>query len=231
MIRRTLLALTALAFVGGCTTFSSAGAAARLGDAELSVDQLEADLAEAGATPVDEQLDAEAARGAIERWFVTELGEGSGFLDQYAAGDGPLGVSCFAVAVAPDLATAESFADRLASGESWDALVAEVQPDAVDGGRRPCDSLSNFSDTERGLLEGLAADGTPTLYEDPNAQGALVLRALAPDEVDVASLFAAAVRANPDQTDALLTPLRDEAWVNPRFGAIDPATLGVVPLG
>ena len=232
MIRRSLLAVSALALLGGCTTFSNSGTAARLGDGELSLSQLEADLAEAGSPPAEGHLDAAAARTQIDSWLAGQLAEASGVLDEFAAGAESLGVACIAVMAVPEHDTAEAVVARLESGEAWDDVIADVDPAAQDGGRFGCAAHSDFNPAVLDLVAGLATDGTPTIWDDPAGSGeAIVLRSMAATEVDPQELFRSVLQANPDRADDLVSALRDDAWVNPRFGALDPTTLLVRALG
>lgn len=230
VMRRLPLALLALAAVGGCTTFTGEGHAARLGDRELTIDELEATLADAGSVPVDGTIDAAAARQAINNWWFDtivadpDLVDGyAGLVERYASGDGSLGAACLYVLQAGDRAAAEAYTARIAEGEAWDTIAGELG--APDNGRQECSPFTAFNPTIVTQLAALPVDGTPTVIDDPGGSPiAFVVRAATADEVTPGDLVPIAIVNDP-------TPLADSLWVNPSYGRFDARQLGVVALG
>lgn len=233
VIRRIPLALLTIAVLGGCTTFTNEGTAAKLGRAELSIEQLETTLSEQGAASSGALLDAQAARDAINEWWYTTITADptlvpgyAGLVDQYAEGDGSLDVACIYALQMPDRATADEVAARMTGGETWEDVAAEVSPTVPDSGQQGCSPVAAFNDTIATAIAALSIDGTPIVLDDPSGTSplAFVVRAYTADEVTLGDLVAPAIASDPQ-------PLADALWVNPAYGRFDTGTFGIQPLG
>jgi len=228
VIRRLPLALLALAALGGCATFTDEGVAARLGGLELSIGELEQTLADGGVEGAT--LDAAAARQAINAWWFDAVSADptlvdgyADLVDQYASGDGSIGVACLFVLQTTDRATAQSYVDRVVGGEPWSDIATELA--ATDDGRQACSPLSAFNPAIVEQLATLPVDGTPGVVDDPGGtEVAFVVRAATADEVTGNDLVPVAIVNNP-------APLTDALWINPAYGRFDTDQLGVVALG
>ena len=221
---RLLLAVCAAALLtSGCATFTNKDTAAKLGDAELSMDDVADGIDELGA--VVGERNGDAARYVVGTWLAERTAVESGLVDRYANRE--LAVTCVFAAFAGDLATAQSISDRVTAGEEWSAVVAELAP-SPDDGRQQCIPLAQFPQEAVDVLAPLEPGGAPGVLEDP-AGGAFAVRAQGADEVDPASLLSAVAAIDPEALETMQA-LAAEAWINPGIGTVN-QSLQVVPLG
>ncbi len=145
-----LLPLAAASLTAGCTTFSDADAVARVGDTELSADQLDDLLAEQQ-FPEEARSDLTLVRPVISGWieetaienglFSPELIEAipdAELLALYDQGIATAGVTCVGLMVAETPEAGDAAADRLRDGEAFADVFADVNldPDLAVGRRR-----------------------------------------------------------------------------------------------
>ena len=222
-VRVTVIALGAAAT--GCTTFSDNDAVARVGDVELSDDELTESLSLAS---TDHTADADAARQAVTDWIRDQIVESGAFDDQYSADPSALGVACLDVAVAVDQADAEGLLARVEGGEDWDDVVAPIEEAIGYDSAQPCQPLATFGDAlgddvaER--LGSLVPGAAPQVIDAGESGGFAVIRARELANVDAEDLVSAMVASRPAALDAYLT----EVYVDPRVGSFDPGAISVV---
>jgi hypothetical protein len=230
---RLIASVVVAGLATGCSTFSDNDLAARVGDAELSLDQLSRQLGEIDNTDSNtERADGALVRGEIDTFVRREVADQVGLFDQYADADGSLGVVCFYAVPVNDRAQADDVVARYESGEAWDDLIAEVAPGAGDQSRQPCTPTETIIPEVAAELAALDPDEPPTVLELTSPPGVFVVRAHTIDELDATELFAAVEVARPDLLDRIRAEVDEGGiYVDPRFGRFDSQLLSVVPLG
>jgi len=234
VISRPRLVLAALIAVGlgGCSTFTNTDTAAKLGDAELTVDELGDQIEAGGATPTEGRVSADLARQSIGEWLYGEVAADEGLLAAYGEGDPELALSCLFVVQVADRSAADAGVERLAGDESWGSVVAEVAPDAPDEGRQPCTPIAEYPPEIAEQISGLEPGGAAGVVTAPDGSAAFVARAQSADELDVLSFLNAVATAAPARIDGLVERLSTaDVYVNPQYGTFDGESLAVVPLG
>ncbi len=244
-----LLPCSIAALVSGCATFSETDVVARVGDTELSVEQLDelieavagGDPAAAGALPegVD---DANVARQQISAWiFETSLGLSDEEVEEsYALGLIDSGVTCPKVMVTPTFEEAQLAETRLAAGEPFGAVLAELNIDpslAESSGAIGCITLEQIDLTGQpspdiqAILDINAANPI-SVQEIPIPDGTLagLLVQHTPFE-ELAAADSASVVSNIEFQAAQGLDVDDlDVYVDPRYGAFDAATGAVIAL-
>lgn len=208
----------------GCSTFTNKDTAAKLGDAELTMDDVADEIDELGGGMVGVQ-NGEAARFVVGNWLAEQTAVESGLVDRYANRE--LEVSCVFAVFAQDVAVAQQIVDRVAAGEEWTPVVAELAPAAEDG-RQDCIPLGEFPQDAIDVLAPLEPGGAAAVLEQPGG-GAFAVRAQSADELEPASLLSA-VAAIDAEALTTMQELAADAWINPGIGTVN-QRLQVVPLG
>lgn len=235
--RLALLALVASTAASGCATFSDDGAVARVGDEELSSDGFSEQLAAldpTGAAVAGGRADGDAARAAVSGWIRTRILEGSDIGLRYAADPAELGITCLDVAVAQDLADAESLKARLDGGEAWDDVVAPIEASIGYESKQDCQPLSVYGaqlgeDVAERLGE-LKPGDDPAVVDAGNG-GFAVIRIQELADLDSSTLLAAVQGLDPDAVQALIDSIGEaDVYVDPRIGSFDAASVAVVPV-
>lgn len=248
-----LLPLATAALAAGCTTFSDNDAVARVGDVELSEEELD-DLFDEQEVPDDQRDDLNIARTAISGWIEsTAVDEGlfSADLVQeipddelvalYRQGMEAAGVTCARLLVAPSLAEAEDAAERLAVGEEFAEVFAELNVDPtladVDGEAGCFDINQVLGEGEpppevRALLsvnENNPIATAPSSSADGGEVGLLIQYRPAEDlpEEDLAQVLDLIRQSS--GVGLVLDGI--DIHVDSRYGRFDRATGSVVPLG
>ncbi len=231
------IALTGALLGAGCATFSDNDAVARVGDVELSADELRERVDELGA-PQDEALDANAVRQTIDTWISEQL---SGAPDPalaaavYPQGLLAAGSICFEVIVAESAERAAEALDQLQAGASFGEVFAAHNIDPAltqDEGRFGCvpgnqipvgtgntfvDALTEIDDRNRfNTAEIEGNPGEPSVFA--------VVRFIPFDELgpeDTPTVFA----------NMTVAARGIDVYVDPRYGTFDSASGTVVALG
>ncbi len=155
-----LLPLAAASLTAGCTTFSDADAVARVGDTELSEDQLD-ELLDEQQFPEEARSDLTLVRPVISGWIeqtaienglfgpeVLEAIPEADLLALYDEGIAASGVACVDLMVAESPEAGEVAAERLRDGEAFADVLADVNIDpdlAAVGGEVGCFDSSQFA--------------------------------------------------------------------------------------
>ena len=252
MIRRRLtilLPLAAALTVSGCTTFSDADAVARVGDTELSADELDQLAADAG-IPEGQELDPEIVRTLIQGW-IQETAINSGEFDPDALGDTDparvatrfdqgvreSGVVCPAILVTESLDAALDTRDELVAGASFADVFAERNVDetlVASEGQIGCVDINAVLDAAdapevASLLELDAADpfsASALTDQFGEVVGGIVVAFRPYDELSEAD--AAAVDTS---VQGILAVEEIDVMVDSRYGYFDPMSAAVRPLG
>lgn len=239
MNRRSLtiavpLALVALA--SGCTTFTDTDVAARVDGTELSQDEFEQRLAEAGIT-ADQAVPLDPARAELTLWIQSQLVDVDAVATQYDSGPASSGSICLSAIVVETEADADAAAADLDAGSDFADVFGDVNIDPTldaDAGALPCITSADL-DAGAGtpLIDAAATLSTETpvatavLLDDagqPVAWAVLAFRSfdqLAPVDVEF-------VTAGVDLGDAVSGA---DIHVDPRYGTFDAELGQVVALG
>lgn len=248
-----LLPLAAASLTAGCTTFSDADAVARVGETELSTDELD-DLLEAQQIPEEARGDLDLVRPVISGWieqtavenglFNAELIEAipeERLLGIYAQGLEVAGITCVRLIVTTTVDDANEAADRLSAGDDFVAVFDEENTDpqlAAVNGEAGCFDRNQFGAVEEQPAEvvalfSLSADNPIASAESIGADGGPAGLVLVYREVD--DLVAAEreqVVAILRQTNGVGLVVEDlDIYVASRYGTFDLASASVVPLG
>ena len=248
-----LLPLAAASLTAGCTTFSDADAVARVGDTELSADQLDDLLAEQQ-FPEEARSDLTLVRPVISGWieetaienglFSPELIEAipdAELLALYDQGIATAGVTCVGLMVAETPEAGDTAADRLRDGEAFADVFADVNLDpdlAVVGGEAGCFDRGQFAGAEPlppevvALFSVNAANpftSAPTVNADGTAAG-LVIAHRSADEIPSADV-AQVLQLIRQLSGAGLLVADLDIYVDSRYGTYDLASASVIPLG
>jgi hypothetical protein len=216
----------------GCSTFSDNDLAAKVGDAELTQAQLSDRLADLDNTDnAPERVDGGVARAQITSWIRQAVADDVGLLDQYAAGDGSLPVTCFYVVPVTDRAQGDQVISRLRGGEEWDAVAGSISPEAAAQSRQPCTAVSTLIPEVAGTL-GALKPGEPQVIELGDPVSTFVVRAHDIDELDIDEFLNAVATADQALLQDFIAGAGDSGvYVDPRFGDFDPDQFSVIPLG
>ena len=232
-----LLPLAAASLTAGCTTFSDADLAARVGDSEYGRDELVADLEELGAT--DEQLaSADIARGQVGAWVAERVSEASDPALAEAAYEKGLfasGSICLQVVATSTQADADAVVAELEAGASFDQVFAASNVDdalATSNGRIGCLPIADLA---LGVDNPLVDSITTINADDPYAT-AVLPGAVPDDELYVVSRFIPYAELGPDEIPIVTASLGADAlgldvYVDPQIGTYDSASATVIPLG
>ena len=231
------------ALTAGCSTFSDSNNVARVGDATLTDDDFQEQLAELGA-PSDQLLPADAVRAQITTWIQEQVAadESAGIgadevASLYDAGIESSGTICISGIVVEDEDAATRVADELVAGTEFAELLATENLDpslGSAGGNVGCitsDQLSQAVDLEFvQVASGLSAENpvgvSPLLDADGNefAWAVLKFRSFAElSDADTDTVIAA--------IDSAARLADADIFVDPRYGTFDAATGQVVALG
>jgi len=228
------LALAALA--SGCSTLSDNDVAARVDDTELSQDEFEQRLADAGIT-TDQAVPLDPARAELTLWIQNQLVDPAEVAVQYDAGPAVGGSICLSAIVVETEDEAEVAADRLREGDDFAEVFADANIDptlVADTGALPCITSADL-DAAAGtpLIDAaatLSADApvaTTVLLDNadqPVAWAVLDFRTF--DQLEPADVEF--VTASVDLGDAALDA---DIHVDPRFGTFDAELGQVIALG
>jgi hypothetical protein len=248
-----LLPLAAASLTAGCTTFSDADAVARVGDTELSEDQLDELLAEQQ-FPEEARSDLTLVRPVISGWieqtaiendlFSPELVEAipdADLLALYDQGIAAAGVTCVALMVAESPEGGEAAAGRLRDGEAFADVFADVNLDpdlAAVGGEAGCFDRSQFAGADPLPPEVIALfsvnatnpfTSAPSVNPDGTAAGLVIVHRSA-DEIPSADLEQV-VQLIRQLNGAGLVVADLDISVNSRYGTYDLTSASVIPLG
>ena len=234
MISRSSRLIAGVALAGlatGCSTFSDNDLAARVGDAELSHDQLSRELGEIDNSNT-ERADGAVVREQINEFILRTIADQVGLFDQYAAADGSLQIACFYVLQVSDRAQADDVLARLAAGEEWDAVAGSLSPQAAAETRQPCAPVSGLVPEVAETLGALEPGGEPEVLEVGDPVSTFVVRAHDVDELDMLEFLTAISGGDPSVLTPFLAAAQDsDVYVDPRFGRFEPEQVSVVPLG
>lgn len=237
-----LLTLVAASLTAGCTTFSDA--VARVGDQELSADELDQRLLDIGASEEDlgGVLPGEPVRQVISAWIQeTAIGlDDDDISALYSEGIEAVGVACPVVLATATIAEAQDAFDRLEAGEEFDVVFGEANVDpqlATVTGRVGCLTIDQFPPDTRespdiASLFALSSDNPYALVDTAAAAAdtGLVVGYRPFDDLNADEL--AGVLAVARSTAAADVALDDlDIHVDSRYGTFDPATSSVIPLG
>lgn len=247
-LKTILLPLAVASLAASCSALDT-DTVARVGDAELSADDLEERAIAAGFS-VDPAIDSETARAIIQQW-IQETAIGNGDFDVEAVGEvtGPRaaarfnaglaesGVVCPAFIVTQTPEEADSALAELQSGADFDDVFAasNIDPGLTDtGGRLDCFDRASLVDAadnpEVAVLFELSADRpfdtSPLLDPGGNPIAGIVLAFRTYDELQ------------PDEIALVSTALQSsiaveaiDVEVDSRYGYFDPQTASVIALG
>jgi hypothetical protein len=242
VIRRlTMLAAAGLAATG-CATFTDNDVVARVGDAELSSDELserlngtadttpEQDDAAAVDADAAERVPGDVARESVGAWIREQLVASSDLAAQYSASPSALGIACIDVAIAADEAEASAIKQRLDGGEEWDDVVAPIEAAYGYESQQPCVALVEYE--QRFGVELAQAFGALTPADGPQVvdageSGFTVMRAQPIGDIPVDQLVTAlgSLSADGEPPPALVDLIaggRDaDVYVDPRLGTFD----------
>jgi len=231
------------ALTAGCSTFSDNGNVARVGDATLTSDDLQAQLTELGA-PSDQLLSAEVVRAQITAWIQDQVAaddwagiDADEAAARYDAGIESGGAICISGIVVETEDTADRVADELVAGADFAELLAAENLDPSlgnAGGDIECitgDQQTQAVDVEFvQVAAGLSADdpiAVSPLFDTEGNEFAWVVLVFRPF-AELAPTDADAVTATIDATARLADA---DVFVDPRYGTFDAATGRVVALG
>jgi hypothetical protein len=225
-VRVTAIALGAAA-VTGCTTFSDNDAVARVGDVELSSDELAESLA---LPPTDVTADGDAAREAVTGWIRTELLNASELGQRYADGPEAAGVVCLDVAFAQDANEAEGIKARLDDGERWDDVVGPLAAALGFDSHPACQPyapiLESADPAVTDILSALRPDGSSAVID---SGGFVVVRLRELADVDVQELVTVVGSTDAAVVDDFIASIETaDVYVDPRFGSYDTLNVAVV---
>lgn len=248
-----LLPLAAASLTAGCTTFSDADAVARVGETELSTEELD-DLLAAQQIPEEARGDLDLVRPVISGWieqtavenglFSAELIEAipeERLIGLYDQGLEVAGVTCVRLIVTSSVDSAADAADRLRAGDDFLAVFDEENTDPQLGavnGDAGCFDRNQFGGVEEqppeiAALFSLDAENTIASSESFNADGSpagLVLVYRSAD--DLAAAEREQVVSILRQTNGVGLVVDDlDIYVASRYGTFDLASASVVPLG
>ncbi|BAN03627.1 hypothetical protein [Ilumatobacter coccineus] len=243
-----LLPLAAALLAGGCTTFSDADAVARVGDVELSVDDLDALAVDAG-IPAGEDLPPDVVRTLIQNW-VQETAVRDGLLDpneidiseaaigaRFDSGLTESGVVCPAIVVTDTPEIAVDAAAELDAGAEFADVFAEQNIDTTldsTTGQIGCvDILSVLQAAdapEVGVLLDLSGDdryGSSALTDQLGTPvGGIVVAFRTYDEL------ADTDRSVVDSSIRSVFAVEEiDIMIDSRYGYFDPITTSIQPLG
>jgi hypothetical protein len=234
-LRIVLLAAVAVV-ASGCATFTDDNVIARVGNAELSSDDLVELIAEIpdgngiSGADVGDRAPGELARQAIGSWIAVRGLDASGVLARYREGIAGLDVACLKAIPAADSLHAQTILGRLESGEAWDKVVAAEAAEAVDRDRAGCLVVSQLPAEVVQALAGISAT-SPYRTIDLSGQS-VVIAAQTDDELLGIEFLTALQNVEPDSVAKVVAGLRTaDVYVDPRYGTYDPTRLQVVPLG
>jgi hypothetical protein len=234
-VRLAAIALVAAAATG-CATFTDDNIVARVGDAELTSDQLVALMTEVpdqsgvSGTQVEDRAPAELARFAISNWITLRGLDASGVLDRVHEGLTSINMACLKVMQPSDSLQAQAILDRLEGGEDWDAVLAAEVPEAVDRDRVQCLDVSTLPPSLAESLGGLSSTSPYRIVEDGGQS--IVISVQADDELMGQEMLQALQTIEPDTVAKIFIDLQDaDVYVDPRYGSFDARRLSVVPLG
>lgn len=247
-LKKILLPLAVASLAASCAATDN-DAVARVGDAELSVDDLELRAFEAGFA-VEPTVDPDTARQIIQQWIqetavesgefdVDAVGEVTGdrAAGRYNAGLTESGVVCpaFIVTQTPD--DADVALAQLDRGVEFDAVFAanNIDPGLLDtGGRLDCFDLASLLEAadnpEVAMLFELSADRpyavSPLLDPGGNPIAGIVIAFRAYDQLDAneTALVGSALQSR-------IAVENLDVDVDSRYGYFDPQTASVVALG
>lgn len=248
-----LLPLAAASLTAGCTTFSDADAVARVGDTELSADELDALLAEQQ-IPDEARNDLNVVRPVISGWieqtavesglFSTDLIEAipeERLLALYGQGLDAAGVTCVRLIVTESPDAGDQAAERLRSGAEFADVFAEanVDPDlAAVEGDAGCFDRSQFDGVDPRppeiaalftLNEADPIASAPSTNLDGTPAG-LVLAYRSIDDLPTTDREQVVGLIRQTSGVGLVVENLD-VYVASRYGTFDVASASVVPLG
>ncbi|MDJ0768853.1 MAG: hypothetical protein QNJ12_08670 [Ilumatobacter sp.] len=235
MIRRSparlALALTAAALaLSGCSTLGADDVAARVGDAELSHDELKERSSKLGLPIDDAVVVADDARAITATWIATELIREVGLIDRYEAGGETSGIWCLSFFQVGNIDEAQAYVDRLDAGEDWHAILAAELPDLPNAARAQCQPTESLGESIT-QLTGMSPSDPHRTVATPDGL-TLVVRMQPVDEVNGFELMSLAQATDPSLIDAVLElAMTADVSVDPQLGAFSPEDLSVVPLG
>jgi PPIC-type PPIASE domain len=238
-VHLSVVALTAAA-AAGCTTFSDNDAVARVGDVEMSTDELTERLSvltstdDPTLTALDDsgRADAEAARAEVSNWIRLQLLVTSELADRYTTDPSELGVTCLDVAIAADQADADTIKARLDGGEPWDEVVAPIEAAVGYESKQACQPLASYSEQLGDEVAARFAElkpGDAPEVVDAGGGGFAVIRIQEIADVDAVGLLTAVQGIDPDAVQALVDSASTaDVYVDPRIGTFDAAAIDVV---
>ena len=249
-----LLPLATASLVAGCTTFSDGNAVARVGDIELSEDDLDQLLTDQQATD-EQRQDLNVVRDVISAWIestAVETGQFSSeqlaaipddeLLALYGQGLTASGVACVRLIVAPSTADGDDAVARLESGEDFSTVFDAVNTDAdlaTVGGEAGCFDATQFASMpeltpEIEALFALNANdpyaSAATVSPDGSEDAALVLVFRDADDLPEADLTQI-VQVIREQKGVGIVVGDIDIHVDSRYGTFDLDSARVVPLG
>jgi hypothetical protein len=221
----------------GCTTFTDNDAVARVGDVELSSDELRA-RADASDAPRGVALDANFVRQEIGSWVDEQIA--AGVDPAVAAATYPQGLLvsgsvCFQVIVVENVQSAADGVDELLAGADFATVFAarNIDPSlATEEGRFGCVPADQLPlGTGNAFVDALAG-------LDSDSEFAWVELPANPDEPVLGAVirFLPYEELGPDETPIVLANLPADAqevdiYIDPRYGTYDAAAGVVVALG
>lgn len=233
-----MIAIASTIALSGCATFENTDLVAKVGDVEMSSDELlsrartidEIQVAQGLPSGINgERVSGDLARNAISNWIGLQLADAADVVDAYLEGPLESGIACVYGIAAPDVATAAQWTDRLEGDTTWNELVAEVAPGTPLDGRAECFSTDAFGFADQ--LTDMSIDDPYRAVEFDDGSVILV-RMQTVDEVIGFELLNAAQGTEPDLQTTIFAAADDTVIeVAPRYGAFDEASLGVRPLG
>jgi hypothetical protein len=241
LVRLTLLALCAIT---GCATFSDNGVVARVGDEDLTGDDLveliqgggntpeSTDSGSASTLPAPDRVTGDEARGAVSFWVQERIILGSALAGSYADDPASLGVACLDVAIVDDAASGEALVERLTGGEDWDEVVAPIEAEFGYDSQQPCAGLADyagqFGPEFADAISALDPSSDPTLV-DAGAGGLVVVRIQDFETAFEAGVFNVLQQTSPDAIQELSDSIgRLDVYVDPRYGRFDAELVEVV---
>lgn len=231
--RLIVLAALAGAVATGCSTFTDNQLAAKVGDAELSHDDLDQLLADGGITEVDtDRYSGNQVREEISDWVRRRLAEDAHLFDTYAIGEGSLPIACNFVLQVADRSAADAAVQRMNGGEEWNAVAADVAPTAPDFGRQQCGVISGYRPDIGERLAALPANGEPVVLEIEEPAGVFVVRAQTVEELALEDFALVVQQTEPDVLVEWVQLMQSaDVYVDPRFGVYDGERVSVMPIG